>query len=279
MADTTLTVTGGTSAASPTFAGIVALLVQKTGGRQGNINQNLYILASISTDAFHDITSGNNIVPCKGGTPNCSSLVATANGTLGYSAGTGYDQVTGLGSVDGYHLVSEWGADLQSSIGPTSLSVARGTSGTATVTVTETDYSGAVTFTCSVASPLTNTTCSIPGTVTGSGTNTLTITAGATAVTPWWHHMPAGPRTWMYLFIGLTLAMSAYVFSRQKKFQFVAAAFALVLVAGLSSCGGGGDSSSGTTTTPVVTAETGIVTVVSTSGSLTSTSTVSVTVQ
>ena len=99
--DTTLDVIGGTSAGAPTFAGIVALLVQ-TLGPQGNINPDLYSLATTSTDAFHDVTTGNNNVTCRIGTANCAS------GAMGYSAGVGYDQVTGLGSVDAYHLVTEW---------------------------------------------------------------------------------------------------------------------------------------------------------------------------
>jgi hypothetical protein len=99
-----LDVVGGTSAGAPTFAGIAALLNQKTGSRQGNINPVLYTLAATSTDAFHDITVGNNIVPCETGSPNCTT------GTMGFSAGPGYDQTTGLGTVDAYHLVTELAA-------------------------------------------------------------------------------------------------------------------------------------------------------------------------
>ena len=99
--NTDLDTTGGTSCGAPTFAGIVALMVQALGA-QGNINPNLYSLAAVSTNAFHDITSGNNTVACRIGTANCAS------GTMGYSAGVGYDQATGLGSVDAYHLISEW---------------------------------------------------------------------------------------------------------------------------------------------------------------------------
>ena len=99
--DTTLDVIGGTSCGTPSFAGIVALLVQKS-GPQGNINPSLYSLASSSTDAFHDITSGSNAVACTIGTPNCTS------GSIGYSATPGYDLASGWGSVDAYHLVTEW---------------------------------------------------------------------------------------------------------------------------------------------------------------------------
>ena len=55
-----------------------------------------------TTDVFHDITSGNNIVPCTLNTPDCTT------GSFGYSAGPGYDQVTGWGSIDVYNLVNEW---------------------------------------------------------------------------------------------------------------------------------------------------------------------------
>ena len=100
---------GGTSVATPTMAGVVALLnqylvtngVQSTPGL-GNINPILYGLARTAPSAFHDITSGNNMVPCVPGSPDCS------NGSLGYSAGPGYDSVTGLGSVDVANLLRQW---------------------------------------------------------------------------------------------------------------------------------------------------------------------------
>jgi len=84
MQDGVLEVVAGTSAATPAFAGIMALLVQKTGQRQGNANPMLYALASSGSQAFHDILAGNNSVP----------------GTAGFKAGVGYDQATGLGSLD-----------------------------------------------------------------------------------------------------------------------------------------------------------------------------------
>ena len=94
---------GGTSASTPFFAGIIALLNQKLGSRAGNVNPELYTIASFSPDAFHDVTEGTNQVPCQPGSKDCS-----AAGTEGYSAGPGYDQVTGLGSVDAYNLLEEW---------------------------------------------------------------------------------------------------------------------------------------------------------------------------
>ena len=100
---------GGTSAATPVFAGIVTLLNQYLVSTNtlaqpglGNINPQLYLLAQNSSDAFHDITQGNNIVPCVIGSIDCTT------GSFGFSAGPGYDQATGLGSVDAYNLVHEW---------------------------------------------------------------------------------------------------------------------------------------------------------------------------
>jgi subtilase family serine protease len=110
---------GGTSASSPSFAGIVALInqymtaegVQSKPGL-GNINPTLYSLAQNTTGVIHDITTGDNIVPCVSKSPGC------ATGSFGYKAGVGYDQVTGLGSVDAYNLVTKW-TSLPAAIGTT----------------------------------------------------------------------------------------------------------------------------------------------------------------
>jgi subtilase family serine protease len=106
--DTSLTVAGGTSFATPIFAGMVALLNQKlkyTEG-QGLVNPVLYQLASNAgtyAAAFHDITSGNN--NCASGSAACGST------TTGFSAGTGYDEVTGLGSLDLNAVAGAWTAN------------------------------------------------------------------------------------------------------------------------------------------------------------------------
>jgi hypothetical protein len=103
--------TGGTSAATPFFAGVLALLNQyvvNTGVQAhpglGNINPRLYQLAQNTPGVFHDVTAGNNIIPCKTGTPDCTT------GQYGYKAGAGYDHVTGLGSIDVANFVGNWSA-------------------------------------------------------------------------------------------------------------------------------------------------------------------------
>ena len=97
--------TGGTSFAAPTFAAMVALLNQSTQSLgQGNLNPILYQLArdpSLATTVFHDITAGT--IACAPGVPRCS-----AAGQSGFAAGAGYDEATGLGSVDFLHLAAAW---------------------------------------------------------------------------------------------------------------------------------------------------------------------------
>jgi uncharacterized protein (TIGR03437 family) len=98
---------GGTSAATPTMAGVVALLNQylKTSGL-GNINPTIYSLFKTAPSAFHNNISGNNIQPCASGSPECN------NGEEGYTVtpGQGYSSVVGLGSVDVTNLIKSWQA-------------------------------------------------------------------------------------------------------------------------------------------------------------------------
>jgi uncharacterized protein (TIGR03437 family) len=101
---------GGTSAATPTMAGIFALVnhyLASTGAQSspglGNVNPAIYQLAQTTTGVFHDITAGDNIVRCAAATTDCDG------GSVGLRAGPGYDAVTGWGSVDAYNLARAWG--------------------------------------------------------------------------------------------------------------------------------------------------------------------------
>ena len=105
----------GTSAAAPAFAGILSLVGQKVGVRLGQPNYVLYRLAAAenlsqcnassttslppSTCVFNDITVGNNSVP---GEPGYGTSSAS------YQSGMGYDQATGLGSVNVNTLINQW---------------------------------------------------------------------------------------------------------------------------------------------------------------------------
>ena len=117
---------GGTSVSSPAFAGIVSLVNQKTGSRQGNANYVLYNLASQQSQSgtacnaatgapsagciFNDVTTSTIAMPCLNGTPNCNvSSASDRFGVLsGFGSTAGYDLATGLGSVNAANLVNNW---------------------------------------------------------------------------------------------------------------------------------------------------------------------------
>ncbi len=210
--DTYSSIVGGTSVASPAFAGIVALLNQYVvaNGLQskpglGNVNPMLYTLAaSPSNGAFHTVTSGDNNVYCKPNTPSGqpSNVQCPAAGVLGYSASnfdpaTHYNLVTGLGSVDANALFLAWAvaatpSDFTLTAGTLSpSSIPAGQSASATLTVAPVSGSGTVNFTPSSCTGLpAGATCSFsPSSVTyggvgGSGTTTLTISTAANMVLP-----------------------------------------------------------------------------------------------
>ena len=167
---------GGTSVASPAFAGIMALVNQKW-GLQGNANLVLYNLSSKQPTAFHDVPAGStNSVPCAKGSPNCTTTnVNDTYGILsGYSTTANYDLATGLGSVDANVLVTNWN---KVTFTPTTttltLSTATVTHGTAVpVTVSVKPTSGSGTPTGDVAL-LVN-----PGTPGNPGIDWNTLTNG-----------------------------------------------------------------------------------------------------
>jgi subtilase family serine protease len=98
---------GGTSASAPSMAGVAALLNQKLGARQGNINPLMYRLAvNTASGAFHDVTPATSgVATCTTATPSmCNnstpSSTGLTGGLAGYALTTGYDQSTGLGTLD-----------------------------------------------------------------------------------------------------------------------------------------------------------------------------------
>jgi len=161
---------GGTSASSPAFAAIMALINQNN-GRQGNANPVLYKIAATAgqscnssttpltgsaTCSFYDVTKGNNSVPCVGNSTNCSSKTAGTNGVLvstastttpAWTTATGYDLATGLGSVNVTNLATQWPLAVGAFHSTTTsltlnsgapVNITHGTAVTAKVTVTST---------------------------------------------------------------------------------------------------------------------------------------------
>jgi subtilase family serine protease len=139
--DTFFNSAGGTSFTAPQLASIQALINQKAGGPQGNPAPVYYDLAksefgtsshpkdsalsecnaslghSVSSSClFHDITVGNNAVPCYGPV-NCYAPIPGGYGVLStaehrlaeaYGSKTGWDFTTGLGTINVTNIVNRW---------------------------------------------------------------------------------------------------------------------------------------------------------------------------
>jgi hypothetical protein len=102
----------GTSAAAPSMAGITALVDERAGKAQGNLNPMLYTLAAgpAAASVFHDVTVATS------GVATCSALPSMCNnstpgpttqsgGLAGYDVGAGFDLATGWGSIDVANLL------------------------------------------------------------------------------------------------------------------------------------------------------------------------------
>jgi len=112
---TSFSIFAGTSAAAPDMAGIAALLDQKEGSAQGLLNPTLYTLAATPANSvFHDVTiSSSGVTGCVVTTPSmCNNSTAGPNGLTGglsgYLVTTGYDEATGLGSINVANLLTNW---------------------------------------------------------------------------------------------------------------------------------------------------------------------------
>lgn len=167
---------GGTSVATPAMAGVMALINQKVGAAQGSPNAELYTLAAKQTYSnckaengsvgngcyFNDIDTGTNAMACdydayvNTPSPNCTRIHSTDYvGILpSYSASTGYDQATGLGSLNVANVVNGWPTTVGSTaatvtVTPAQSSLASSQSLSVTVTVASA-ASGGITPTGSV---------------------------------------------------------------------------------------------------------------------------------
>jgi len=92
-------VVGGTSEATPLFAGIVADADQAIGHHLGLLNTDLYTLAAEHATGIVDVTVGTNTVTFQQGGATVT--------VPGYAATDGYNLASGLGTVDAAALVAE----------------------------------------------------------------------------------------------------------------------------------------------------------------------------
>jgi subtilase family serine protease len=188
-----LTLAGGTSFAAPIFSAMVAILSQAKGYTyQGVVNPTLYSLAatpSTYASAFHDIVGSGNY--CNIGSQYCSPA-----GAASFNTAIGYDQATGLGSIDLNNLLAAWPKNTVTNtakaftLSSTAVSIATGTtSANSTITVTPANgYTGTVQWTVAAsATVFTNrvqsqVACYSIANATVSGSTptlaTLTITTG-----------------------------------------------------------------------------------------------------
>ena len=102
---------GGTSAAAPLIAGLIAIINANLKTRIGFINSKLYTNSS----AFYDITVGNN---------NCTGLQS-----IGWAATSGWDACTGMGSPIGTSIQSIYSTAATGAIYPNYLVGTRPSSG------------------------------------------------------------------------------------------------------------------------------------------------------
>jgi subtilase family serine protease len=102
-------------AAAPAMAGVAALLDQNLGGAQGNLNPGLYQMAVSAPTAFHDVTvATSGVTTCDLNTPSiCNNSIGgpsgLSGGQPGFAVGVGYDEVTGLGSLNAGTFVYAYG--------------------------------------------------------------------------------------------------------------------------------------------------------------------------
>ncbi len=203
---------GGTSFASPIWAGFQALINQKTGSRQGNPNPTYYSLAATeygpsgsstcnstlgngvaSSCIFYDVTQGDIDVNCTGSN-NCYrpsgtyGVLSTSNSAYSpaYGTLTGWDFATGIGTVNVANLVNSWPVsttpNFSLSSSPGSLTITQGAAGgTSTIAITPTNgFTGSVTLSASgLPSGVTAAFATNPAT----SSSILTLTAGSTAAT------------------------------------------------------------------------------------------------
>ena len=178
----------GTSAAAPDMAGITALLDQEEGKGEGNLNPRLYALAASTPSVFHDVTvATSGVSGCSVGTPSlCNNSVpgpsSLTGGQAGFLVTAGFDEATGLGSLDvGKFLASFVPVVLPSATTGAASGVAA-SSATVAGTVNPKGQSAQYWFAYGVSSTLAGAASSAKQTLSGS--SAVAVSAKLTGLTP-----------------------------------------------------------------------------------------------
>jgi hypothetical protein len=207
---------------------MLALINQKENSTgQGLINSTLYTLAANSTtysSAFHDITSGGN--ECTAGSSYCSSA-----GESEYYATTGYDEASGLGSVDLYNLLTAWPSSSTSSLDETTTTLSAASSNPSS------GASDVITITVAAQS----------SSVTTKPTGTLKIVVDGTTETS---SLALSSGSATYTFSSTTSGEHVITATYSGDSTFAASTGTVTITVG-SSSGGGGSGGSGSTTVTV----------------------------
>jgi subtilase family serine protease len=167
----TFNITGGTSIASPMWAGVSRLIAQAQGvTRLGNINSRLYQLGNLQSlnSGLHDITEGNN----------------NDGGITGYSAGPGFDLATGWGSPDIAKLVAAFSGAAATPT-PLTTNVSAGqaaVAGALTVTNTSAGPLSLTSVTVNLSDPAIFTSLTLTATVAGQPAQTVAAVPAAASV-------------------------------------------------------------------------------------------------
>ena len=180
--NTNLTAAGGTSFAAPIFAGMLAVINQAAGlAEQGVVNPTLYRLAANASRAFHDITiAGNQCLLT-------STTICSGAAVSDYAATTGYDEASGLGSIDFFNLLSAWPVSSKTTLAASTITPAPGASDLVTIAVASAAPSSTATPTGTVSltvdsAPQTSPLSLVDGSVvyafssTTTGAHTITAT-------------------------------------------------------------------------------------------------------
>jgi hypothetical protein len=256
------------STSTAAMAGILALVEQKNGTGQGQVNYVLYRLAQRPGNRC-----GSSAQPSPAAQNNCVFYEL---------AGVGYNMATGLGSVNATNLANEWSkvatitsqrssqassASFAVSVTPATISMVAGSAGNGTVTITPSGgFTGPVNLACGTggtflpagyACAFGSSTVQVNG-VTATTTLNLTPSSTAAAAVKSAKGIERGATLWGTGFTRVLLLLGIAIFgsggARGARNFLLACGLVVCVAWSIQGCGGGGGGGGGpvSTTTTIV---------------------------